>query len=61
MVTKMIDPSSDEVTGSPSSMMPKKTPETGIMKIKECKVVAPYLLIRPFQIMKPNVAVTTVW
>lgn len=60
MVTSIIDPIRDDVTGSPKSSIPKKTPETGMMKRKEWRVVAPYLLIRPFQMMKPNVAVTTV-
>ena len=42
------------VTGSPSIKTPQTTPDMGIIKTKECSVVAPYLLISVFHATIPN-------
>ena len=46
------------MSGSPRSKFESKTPDTGMMKIKECNDVAPYFFNNEVHAKNPNDAVT---
>jgi len=49
------------VIGSSRTSPPSKTPETGMMKIKECSATAPYFFSKVSHATKQKEAVTKLW